>query len=327
MYQHKQEHQEDWKYDEWEYASAKLDSGLGKFQKAICALMKKDNPEGSECIVANLKDAVTAVRMYTGICEPYKKFNLFAEDTSPKDETWNPDRQELWEYIEWRYASEKLESGYEEFQNVINTLMEKDKHDDAECTDYRAKLREVVTRICEQDKRCNLFAGDTVPKEEKRKPLADRNERRKRNREEDDEFEEEERHVAVKVIISAEKMGHVIGRRHANKERLEQKYGIRMSVPEQGGKEILLKGPADRVEKARREIIDNLPCDLTYPLNRRFIRSLVGYGGEAIRNLSDDHNVSIELLDEKIIISGKRERCLEAANTIKSMLAIWKGGD
>jgi len=255
-----------------------------------------------------------------------KKFNFFAEGTNPKDETWNPDRQELWEYIEWRYASEKLESSYEEFQNVINTLMEKDKHDDVECSNYLAKLKEVVTGICEQERKSNLFAGDTVPKEEKRKPLADWSERRKRNRE-DDEFEVEERHVAVKVIVRAEQMGHVIGRRHANRERLEQKYGVRISVPERGGKEILLKGPADRVEKARREIIDNLPCDLNYPLNRRFIRSLDGYGGEAIRNLSDDHNVSIELLDEKIIISGKRERCLEAANTIKSMLAIWKGGE
>lgn len=318
-------------YNEWEYASAKLESSLGKFYKAINTLMRKEDPDGAECIkyIANLKEAVTALEMYTGICEQHQKFNLFAEDIVPKEDKWRPDKQKLWEYVERIYASEKLESGLEEFQEVINTLKKKDNPDDAESISYVAELKEVMTRIGKQNKRIKLFAENTVRhQEEKRKPLADHQESERRKRKRDEyEFEEEERHVVVKVIVGADQMGHVIGRQHANRERLERKYGVRMSVPERGGKEITLKGPADRVAKARRDIIDSLPCDLTYPLNRRFIRSLAGYKGEAILNLCDDHNVCIDLKDDKILISGKRGRCEEALSTIKSMLAIWKGGE
>ena len=103
-----------------------------------------------------------------------------------------------------------------------------------------------------------------VPKKEETKALVDQSsEARKRKRDEEEEPEMEDKQVVVRVRVPTEKMRFVAGKYFSNKERLENKYRIRVSIPEKGGQEITLKGRADRVAAAKEDILVNLPVVLS----------------------------------------------------------------
>jgi len=55
----------------------------------------------------------------------------------------------------------------------------------------------------------------------------------------------------VKVLVPAEKIGCVIGHQFSNIRRLQEEYGIKVTLPFESGGDILLIGPADKAAAAK----------------------------------------------------------------------------
>jgi len=161
-----------------------------------------------------------------------------------------------------------------------------------------------------------------VPKKEETKALVDKSsEARKRKRDEEEDPEMEDKQVVVRVHVPTEKMRFVAGKYFSNKERLENKYRIRVSIPDKGGEEITLKGRAERVAAAKEDILVNLPADQIYAVEPKFVGSIIGRNGYQINKLRRYHKVNIEIRHEKeVIISGPVERCDAAWRDIKAIL-------
>jgi len=127
-----------------------------------------------------------------------------------------------------------------------------------------------------------------------------------------------EKEVTTKTIrIPYEKMRHVVGKRYANVDRLEEQYGVRVIVPEIG-EQIVLKGTEEQIKQCETDIRNNMPFELTYEVERRFSREFRKY---VIDDLERDHNVHIEFEREKFTIAGKRVDCTDVLIAIKAIVA------
>ena len=116
-------------------------------------------------------------------------------------------------------------------------------------------------------------------------------EKRRRRREKEPK---QKRYVLVGVEVPLEKMGFVVGKQFSNVRRLEERYHVQVIIPDKGCTVIKLKGPADRVDAARKDILDSMPeHQITHPVERRYIGYLIGNKGERIRGLSRRHHVKI----------------------------------
>ena len=163
-----------------------------------------------------------------------------------------------------------------------------------------------------------------VPKKEETEALVDQSsESRKRKRDEEEDQPEKEvmKQVIVKVHVPSEKMRFVAGKQFSNKDRLESKYKVRVHIPQRGGEEVELKGPAHRVAAAKEDILANLPADQTHVVPKKFIGSIIGRNGEKINELRRRHKVRIDVkFDNEVTISGAKERCDDAWSDIKAIL-------
>lgn len=136
---------------------------------------------------------------------------------------------------------------------------------------------------------------------------------RKRKRE-PDEYQDV---VVERVTIPVEKMGHVAGKGFGNKDRLQETYKIRVEIPERGGEVVTLIGPAKQVADAKADILENLPDEVVYTVNRRYISSVKGYQDRTVKDLCYRFRVKIKFEDNDLIISGRKRDCDRALSSIK----------
>lgn len=124
------------------------------------------------------------------------------------------------------------------------------------------------------------------------------------------------------VIVPLDKVGYVAGQQFTNKIRLENTYGVIVTIPpkDSGSNEIILEGLSDRVVAARVDIIDNLQLELEFPVEDSAIQWIHAYEGVTMQTLSKDHNVEIDFGDGKVRISGKKRSCEDAWSTLKSII-------
>jgi predicted PilT family ATPase len=202
-----------------------------------------------------------------------------------------------------------------------------DRHSKKEnCADESSILADTVKETIENVKKfCTEFLHKVlllVPEKEETKAVVDQsNETRKRKRDEDEEPEKEDKQVVVRVHVPTEKMRFVAGKYYSNRDRLENKYRIHVTIPEKGGEEITLKGRADRVADAKEDILVNLPKDRKYVVEEKFVGSIIGRNGDRIKELRRYHKVNIEIRNKnEVIISGPVERCDAAWKEIKGIL-------
>ena len=64
-------------------------------------------------------------------------------------------------------------------------------------------------------------------------------------------IEKRQNQVEVKLLVLAEKIGCVIGHQFSNIHRLQEEYGIKVTLPVESGGDILLIGPADKAATAK----------------------------------------------------------------------------
>jgi len=76
------------------------------------------------------------------------------------------------------------------------------------------------------------------------------------------------------------------------------------------------------VADARKDILSNLPHQITIKVERRFFGFIVGKGGENIRHLKRKYTVEVEFdqIGDKIMIAGKRGRCEAVSSAIQSLV-------
>ncbi len=130
-----------------------------------------------------------------------------------------------------------------------------------------------------------------------------------------------EKQVLVKVIVPEERMGQVVGKGHANQDRIARKYGVKVILPARGGNEVELRGPADRVAAARWDILDHLIIEQEYRLESHHVGAIIGRKGATINSLRRDHRVNIYFKNERVFISGTPQDCEDAWSSIKSIVA------
>lgn len=130
-----------------------------------------------------------------------------------------------------------------------------------------------------------------------------------------------EKQVFIKVIVPAERMGQVVGKGHANQDRIGRKYGVRVVLPARGGNEVELRGPADRVAAARWDILDNLIIERDYSLESHHVGAIIGRKGSTIDSLRREHRVKIDFKNGRVFLSGTAPDCEDAWSSIKGILA------
>ena len=83
-----------------------------------------------------------------------------------------------------------------------------------------------------------------------------------------------QKQILDKVTVPSGKIGFVVGKQFANKNRLESTYGIRVTIPAKGeGNDILLMGPADQVAAAKFDILEALPGNRSHEVDQRLIQT------------------------------------------------------
>ena len=133
----------------------------------------------------------------------------------------------------------------------------------------------------------------------------------------------EQTEVEEMLIIPSEKIGFVAGKQFANVNRLREAYGVKVSLPAKGGNEVVIKGTAEDVATAKKDIQESLPVTLTYQTEDYYIGFIVGHKGVVIRGLRKEYGVTVEINQEQkqVIIDGNKERCGEALLAIESIVA------
>ncbi len=82
-----------------------------------------------------------------------------------------------------------------------------------------------------------------------------------------------------------------------------------------------LRGRADRVAAAKKDILTSLPVDVTHVVSERFIGSIIGRNGEMINKLRRRHKVKILIKNDiEVFISGPKDRCDDAWRDIKAII-------
>lgn len=130
--------------------------------------------------------------------------------------------------------------------------------------------------------------------------------------------------VEEKVVVPPEKMGFVVGRNFANVDRLEWNYEVKVSIPPKGGNEVLLRGTAENVTRAKNDIIDHIfPTTLIHPVKKNYLFAIEGHRGKVMNGLRKNFEVEIKIDKNKEVVSitGRKERCEEALIAIKQIVS------
>ena len=124
------------------------------------------------------------------------------------------------------------------------------------------------------------------------------------------------------MTIEADKMCLVAGRKFSNKERLEKMYGVRVNVPAKGaGSQVVIKGPADMVSAAKRDIEESVSFETNFFIGKEFVRLIIGPKGERIESLRKEKNVKINNSAQgEIKLCGKKIGCEAAKEAIESII-------
>jgi len=128
--------------------------------------------------------------------------------------------------------------------------------------------------------------------------------------------------VEEKLLVPHEKVKFVAGRYFANVKRLEFDYDVRVSIPPMGGNEIILRGTADNVARAKNDIIDQIcPTTLIHPVKKNHLFAIEGHRGKVMNELCTEYEVRIRIDKENgnVLITGKKERCEAALVAIKTI--------
>jgi len=119
-----------------------------------------------------------------------------------------------------------------------------------------------------------------------------------------------------KFSVPADRIGFVVGKGGANKNRIESTYGVRVYLPAKDGSsdEVVVKGSsADQVSAAVKDIQERFPdWTMSFPANDSLFGRMVGRGGEPVRRLEKKLRVTISVEDGNVYITGFKDR-IEAA--------------
>ena len=122
------------------------------------------------------------------------------------------------------------------------------------------------------------------------------------------------RQITEKFRVPPQKIGSVAGTGFANLNRLEKDYGVILLLPERGGDEIVVKGPAQQVAKCKKDVEDNLPWKTIFKVEKRLIRDFQSHVN--VKDIENDYRVKITFDRDATIVSGKKFGCGEAVQAL-----------
>jgi len=122
------------------------------------------------------------------------------------------------------------------------------------------------------------------------------------------------------MTIEPDMMGFVAGHKGQNVKRLHEIYGVDIILSAREGSQITIKGPAQMVSAAKKEIEENLSCKTIFFIEKDYTRMVIGKDGERIIALEAALNVDIKIhKDGEVVITGTR--CKEAKKSIEENLS------
>jgi len=130
-------------------------------------------------------------------------------------------------------------------------------------------------------------------------------------------------YVKEKVVVPMDMVGLIAGKKFANVIRLQETYGVKVTVPpkDSGSNEILVEGFVNQVAAAKVDILEN-----SYVLERhidtQFVGLISGHKGEGLNRLVKNHNLlGMKFVDnKKVYITGRKDRCEAALSEIFSIM-------
>jgi len=127
--------------------------------------------------------------------------------------------------------------------------------------------------------------------------------------------------------VSPDLLGCIIGKNGSNLKRIESFYDVHVQMPRGDKKRngVVVKGwAAGNVSAAKKDILESLPVDstLSFDVEKRFERKIIGRGGETVRRLCKEYGVKIGLSkDGKVRISGTIDNAKAARDAIISIIS------
>jgi len=120
--------------------------------------------------------------------------------------------------------------------------------------------------------------------------------------------------------------GYITGKKGSNLKRIESIYDVHVQLPScnKKGNAVVVKGwTAENVSAAKKDILESLPdSTLSFDVEKRFERKIIGRGGETIRRLRKEYGVKIGLSkDGKVHISGSIDNAEAARDAIISIIS------
>ena len=126
--------------------------------------------------------------------------------------------------------------------------------------------------------------------------------------------------VKENMYIGPEHMGYVVGCKLSKVNRLKKIYGVEITLRERGGSQIVIKGSADMVAAAKKDIEESLACE-TFFVEKEFVAVIIGPKGERIKTLRIVHNVNIRINNEgEVVVFGKKSEREAAKKAIESII-------
>ena len=236
---------------------------------------------------------------------------------------------------ERKNATTELELSLAQLQKIIDATKKNNSAD--EQIDLAVKLREALAAVVEKSAPlCQLLESPQPsaeatdgPKKEEKKILVDGQKSLSLKVKGSPSVvvpikKQLQEQVTEKMALTPSQIGYVAGKLFANAKRLEKTYGVKVIFPPKGaGNEIILKGPADRVIAAIKEILDTIPWSVTHQIEERFIGLIIGRQGETIQYLRKKFNVDIntDKTKKEVLIGGKKVPCEDALRAIKLIIA------
>jgi len=124
------------------------------------------------------------------------------------------------------------------------------------------------------------------------------------------------------MAVDPDMMSFVAGRKGRNVKRLEEIYGVAISLSPRGDSQIILQGSFEKVSAAKKGIEANLSNKTSFVIKKDHICLVIGRNGEKIRALEDALIVKIDINKEdgEVVVTGTR--CEEAKKAIEEILSF-----
>jgi len=119
----------------------------------------------------------------------------------------------------------------------------------------------------------------------------------------------------------------VCGKSGSNRIRIESTHDVHVFVAPASDKSepqlIIVKGSlAGNVLAAKKDMLENLPTPSSIlDVEEKFFGLIIGRGGEKVLRLEKEHDVAINLMDEKVYIYGEKDRAEAARDAIVSIIS------